>query len=92
MTYFELITKIKEDKIEYLPLEIRYHGVNYTREDAGYTYYIKGKDPTDTLYIDTMDLDNIVEVVCDKREHDELSDLCDKLRDLLESIEDKLDD
>ena len=91
MTYFELITKIKEEKLESLPLEIRYRGDIYTRKEAAYTYYKKGEHTSDTMMIDTMDLEETVEVVkCDEIDHDKLYDLFDDLRDLLESIEDEL--
>lgn len=93
MKLIDLVHKINEERLEELPLEIRYNGKLYTKKDAYYTYYEKGHLKSETLKIDTLDLNDDVEIV-DKRleeyeeKKEDVFDLCDKIRDILDKIED----
>ena len=96
MKVIDLLQKINDEKLDDLPTVIRYRGKLYTRHDAYFTYYEKGKSIADTLCIDTYDIDkDLIEVIDDDDDDDDdnedLSKLCDKIYNLCEKIEEITD-
>lgn len=96
MKVFDLLQKINEHKLYDLPLKIKYMGKIYTKEGASFTYYENGKSKGNTLCINTIDInDDCIEVIDDRLydddDEEEISELCDKLRDLCEDLEEITD-
>lgn len=88
MRLITLLEKISNDDLNELPLKIRYQGKVYTKTDAAFTYYEQGQTPGHTLKIDTIDLNDDIEVFDDKKPYK----IREKMRDLINKIDDLIDE
>lgn len=89
MRLITLLEKISDDELNELPLKIRYQGKLYVKKDAAFTYYEAGQSPGYTLKIDTLDLNDEIEVVDDD---EKTYNICEKMRDLINKIDDLIDE
>lgn len=64
MKLIDLLNKIENH--ESVPKMIAYKGEEYIKNDENYTYWKVGSSQSDTLYIDTWDLNCNINIIDDK--------------------------